>query len=114
VWAQIENPAAVDVAADIAAVAGLDAVVVGTADLSLTLGVPQQFAAPVLLDAVARVRDAAAARGVAFGVAGPLTTAPAALLRDAGILCHSTDARLAASGADAAAAHLRQQAKERS
>lgn len=114
VWAQIESPGAVASVEQIVAVAGLDAVVVGTADLSLTLGVPQQFDAPKLLSAVTQVRSAAARQAIVFGVAGPLTTAPAELTRDAAVLCHSTDARIAASGADAAAATLRQQAKEHS
>lgn len=114
VWAQIESPRAVRDAADIAAVPGIDAVVVGTADLSLSLGIPQQFDAPELLAAVDHVRTVTAAGNTTFGVAGPLTTAPAELLRAAAILCHSTDARMAALGADTAAETLRKRAKDQS
>ncbi|MFS0894828.1 HpcH/HpaI aldolase family protein [Microbacterium sp. 179-I 3D3 NHS] len=113
-WTQIESPAGVEAVERIAAVPGVDTVVVGTADLSLALGVPQRFDAPELLAAVDRVRSAAIAHGTEFGVAGPLTTAPHDLVRAASILCHSTDARMAASGADSAAATLRQHAKENS
>lgn len=107
-WAQIERWGAVLESDAIAAVDGIEALVVGTADLSLDLGVPQQFDAPQLLDAVAIVRVASSRARVRFGVAGPLTTAPPALVNGAAILCHSTDARIAAVASDAVAAALRQ------
>jgi 4-hydroxy-2-oxoheptanedioate aldolase len=107
VWAQVENAPGVERAAQIAAVPGIDALVVGTADLSFALGVPLDNAAPALVDAVARVRVAADGAGIAFGIAGALDGAPPALLAGASILVHSTDARLCAGAVDGAAAWLR-------
>ena len=114
VWAQIERANAVREAHNIAMVTGIDALVVGTADLSLALGVPQQFDSTELIGAVSSVQRAAAECGVEFGVAGPLTTAPLALTKGATILCHSTDARIAAAAADSAAETLRTRAREHS
>jgi 4-hydroxy-2-oxoheptanedioate aldolase len=107
VWAQIESAAGVERAQEIAAVPGVDALVVGTADLSFALGVPLDNEAPALAEAVARVRAAALAAGVAHGVAGALDSAPPAVLDGASILIHSTDARLCAGAVDGAAAWLR-------
>src|SRR5215218_4581675 len=58
---QIESPAGVAAAAQIAAVDGVDALVVGCADLSLELDVPQDLSAAPLRTAVAHVAAAAAA-----------------------------------------------------
>jgi len=107
VWAQIESAEGVSRAADIAAVAGIDALVVGTADLSFSLGVPLDGRAPELLRAIEEVRVASAAAGVAFGVAGALDRAPRAAYGRASILVHSTDSRICAQAVDDAAAWLR-------
>jgi 2-keto-3-deoxy-L-rhamnonate aldolase RhmA len=106
-WAQIERAGAVERAAEIAAVPGIDALVVGTADLSFSLGAPLDLGAPALQRAVATVRGSCAAAGVAFGLAGPLDTAPPALLDGASLLVHGTDARFCAAAVDGAAAWLR-------
>jgi 4-hydroxy-2-oxoheptanedioate aldolase len=107
-WVQIETVAALAAAGELAALPGVDALIVGTADLSYALGVPLALDAAELQDALARVRDACRAAGVAFGVAGALEDAalrgPAA---DASVLVHSTDARQCAAAVDAAAARLR-------
>lgn len=107
VWAQIESPGAVERAGEIAAVPGLDAVCVGLADLSLSLGAPLQLDAPAVVDAVAVVRRACREAGTAFAIAGPLDAAPAEVLAGATILVHSTDAKLCAQAVDAAAAWIR-------
>jgi 4-hydroxy-2-oxoheptanedioate aldolase len=107
VWVQIESAAGVERAGAIAAVPGLDAVVVGTADLSFSLGTPLDTHAPELLAAVEAVRRASVATGVALGIAGALDTTPAAAYAGATILVHSTDARLCADAVDRAAAWLR-------
>jgi 2-keto-3-deoxy-L-rhamnonate aldolase RhmA len=106
-WAQIENANAVARAAEIVAVPGIDAVVVGTADLSLALGVPLNSHTEQFLEAVEAVRDAAVRAGVAFGLAGTLDTAPPAAYEGATVLVHSTDARLCARAVDSAAEWLR-------
>jgi len=107
VWVQIESAAGVDGVAEIAAVRGVDAVVVGTADLSFSLGTPLDGHAPKLLEAVETVRRASVATGVALGVAGALDATPAEARAGATILVHSTDARLCADAVDRAAEWLR-------
>ena len=105
-WAQVESTTGVDRIADIAAVPGVGAVVVGTADLSFSLGTPLDTHAPGLLAAVESVRHACQAAAVAFGVAGALDAAPPALYAGASILVHSTDGRLCADAVDRAAAWM--------
>ncbi|SER39162.1 HpcH/HpaI aldolase family protein [Natrinema salaciae] len=58
--AQIETPAGVDHAEDIAVVDGIDALFVGPADLSASLGVFAEWDAPKLDGAMARVVEAGA------------------------------------------------------
>ncbi|HUY96599.1 MAG TPA: aldolase/citrate lyase family protein [Verrucomicrobiae bacterium] len=68
---QIETPSAVDQAAAIARVAGVDVLFVGPNDLSHALGVPGRFDAPLYLEACATVVDAARAAGIAAGLMVP-------------------------------------------
>lgn len=107
VWVQTESAEGVTGAAEIAALPGVDAVVVGTADLSFALGVPLDAGAPAMADAIAVVRRACRDAGTPFGVAGALDTLPAAARAGASILVHSTDARLCAGAVDSAADWLR-------
>lgn len=65
---QIETVAAVEAAAEIAAVEGVDAVFVGPADLSASMGVLGQQTHPDVVAAVHRVFAAAHAVGVPVGV----------------------------------------------
>ena len=65
--AQIETPTAVENAGDIAAIDGIDALFVGPADLSASLGVFAEWDAPELDDAMADVIDSGAAEGVPVG-----------------------------------------------
>jgi 2-keto-3-deoxy-L-rhamnonate aldolase RhmA len=109
---QIESPRGVENAEAIAAVDGVDALVVGCSDLGLALGgAPGDLAAPRLAGAVARVATAAAAAGAAFGVAGGGAPQALAALAPAGaapaVLVHSTDVRLYARAIDAMAAAAR-------
>jgi len=107
VWVQIESVEGVAHVEQIAAVPGIDAVIVGTADLSFSLGAPLDTYAPELLHAVATVRRATRSAGVALGVAGALDAAAPAAYAGASILVHSTDARLCAGAVDDAAAWMR-------
>jgi len=107
VLAQIESTAGVANASGVAGVNGVDALMVGLADLSFSTGTPLDVHAPEVVESVAAVRAAAQASGVAFAVAGPLDQAPASARDGAQILIHSTDARLCAGAVDAAAAWLR-------
>ena len=103
----LESAAGVACAEQIAALPGLDAVVVGTADLSFSLGTPLDTHAPELLDAVEAVRRASVATGVALGIAGALDTTPPEACAGAAVLVHSTDARICADAVDRAAEWLR-------
>ena len=98
---QIEDLAGVHASAEIARVDGVDALVVGVADLSFELGEPLVLDAPPLRSAIDAVRGAAAEAGVPFGLAGlPVDAAASA---EADLVVVSSDVRLL-DGALAAAA----------
>jgi 4-hydroxy-2-oxoheptanedioate aldolase len=78
---QIESPSAVDSAAEIAAIDGVDVLFVGPADLSHSLGVPGGFGDERYLAALERVARAADDAGKAAGI----------LLRDASVLARHRD-----------------------
>jgi len=101
---QIESVAGVESAAAIAAAEGVDALVVGCADLSLSLGERPGVDSPRLQEAVGRVRRAARGAGVAFGIAGG---ADGSAGDGADLVLHSVDVRLYARGADVAATSVR-------
>jgi 4-hydroxy-2-oxoheptanedioate aldolase len=105
VWVQIESPEGVARAGEIASLPGIDAVVVGTADLSLSMGVSSDPGSRELLRAIDDVRQASS--GLSFGVAGALDGLGGTVLDGASILVHSTDARICAGAVDAAAVWLR-------
>ena len=70
--AQIETKLAVDNAEKIAAVKGVDALLIGPNDLSISLGVPGDLLNPIEIDAIRRVAAACKKQGKAFGIhAGP-------------------------------------------
>jgi 2-keto-3-deoxy-L-rhamnonate aldolase RhmA len=104
--AQIETANAVENAAAIAAVDGVDALLVGTSDLSFDLGAPLALDDERLRDCVAQVRDAAQAAGRAFGLAGRLQPGSlgSELERAAALVMLSTDAVLCATAFDEVAA----------
>lgn len=66
--AQIETATGVEACEAIAAVDGLDCLWVGHFDLSISMGIPGQFDHPDFLAAIARVAQAAEARGKSAGV----------------------------------------------
>jgi 2-keto-3-deoxy-L-rhamnonate aldolase RhmA len=68
--AQIEDAAGVHSAAGIAAIHGVDALVLGAADLSFALGEPLAFDTPPLQSALDAVRTACETPGTRFGIAG--------------------------------------------
>jgi len=105
---QVESPAAVACAPALAALPGVDAVVVGCADLAMELHGEVVLGTGELRAAVGAVERAAAGPGVAFGVAGGDPAALAALCTaPPDLLVHSVDVRLIARAADAAAAAVR-------
>ena len=65
---QIESPSAVEHAAEIAAIDGVDVLFVGPTDLSHSMGIPGQFDDPRFLAALERVVAAADGAGKAAGI----------------------------------------------
>lgn len=64
---QIETQRAVEMRDELLSVKGVDAVIVGPVDLSISLGVPGDFQHPKMVDAMEKIRDACLAHGVAPG-----------------------------------------------
>lgn len=107
---QIESAKAVENAAEIAAVEGVDALVVGCSDLSLDLGTPGELESAPLLAAIRHVQEAAAGAGVASGIAahGPAPALARLLAGRSTIVVYSSDVRLYARAVDDAVAGLAQ------
>jgi 2-dehydro-3-deoxyglucarate aldolase/4-hydroxy-2-oxoheptanedioate aldolase len=64
---QIETKRALDMREELLAVPGVDAVMVGPADLSISLGVPGEFQHPKMVQAMEAIRDTCIRRGIAPG-----------------------------------------------
>jgi len=105
---QLETRAAIDRADEILAVEGIDVVLIGPADLSVSLGVPGEIAHPLMEQYIGKVVDAAAHAGVASGIhwgdAGIVKQ-----WRDRGMRCimYSSEMSFLAAGARAAVAEMR-------
>ncbi|HKJ84644.1 MAG TPA: aldolase/citrate lyase family protein [Spirochaetia bacterium] len=105
---QIETPAGVAAADEIAAVDGVDVLFVGPLDLSTSLGVQGQYTNPHFLDAVDSVTSAAAKHGKASGILA-LDSAMLAPMLERGMtfVAHGSDGGLVASGMRANVERLR-------
>lgn len=68
--AQIESKLAIENIEEIAEVPGLDALLIGPNDLSLSLGIPGDIMNPSELDAITKVAAACKKHGKAFGIHG--------------------------------------------
>src|SRR6266403_3835117 len=64
---QIETQRAVDARDELLSVPGIDAVMVGPVDLSISLGVPGDFQHPKMVEAMEQIRDSCIAHGVVPG-----------------------------------------------
>ena len=64
---QIETKRALEMREDLLAVPGIDAVMIGPADLSISLGVPGEFQHPKMVEAMEAIRDTCNRRGIAPG-----------------------------------------------
>ena len=64
---QIETRRAVEAREELLAVPGIDAVMIGPADLSISLGVPGEFQHPNVVEAMEAVRDSCNRHGIAPG-----------------------------------------------
>jgi 2-keto-3-deoxy-L-rhamnonate aldolase RhmA len=65
---QIETVRAVEMREELLAVEGIDVVMVGPADLSISLGVPGEFQHPKLIDTVESIKETCVRRGVVPGI----------------------------------------------
>ncbi len=65
---QIETITAMNRLDELLSVPGVDAVMIGPADLSISLGVPGQFEHPSMIAAIEKIRDACLRHGVAPGI----------------------------------------------
>jgi 2-keto-3-deoxy-L-rhamnonate aldolase RhmA len=74
---QIESQLAIDRREELLAVPGVDAIMIGPADLSISLGVPGEFEHPSMIKAIQSVLDTCLRRGVIPG----MQTRSAALAR---------------------------------
>lgn len=81
---QIETKRGVEARDEILAVPGIDAVMIGPADLSISLGVPGDFQHPTMVDAMEKIRDSCIAHGVVPGTQ-TRTIALAKFWRDRGM-----------------------------
>ncbi|MBQ5754456.1 MAG: hypothetical protein IIV90_02195 [Oscillospiraceae bacterium] len=66
--AQIESKKAVDNIDELASVEGLDALFMGPADLSISLGVPGEVTHPLVIEAIQKVVDACKRHNLMFGM----------------------------------------------
>jgi 2-keto-3-deoxy-L-rhamnonate aldolase RhmA len=65
---QIETVRAVEMREELLAVDGVDVVMIGPADLSISLGVPGEFQHPKLVDTVESIKETCIRRGVVPGI----------------------------------------------
>ena len=65
---QIETKTALDRVDELLSVPNIDAVMIGPADLSLSLGVPGQFDHPLMIEAMDKIREACDRHGIAPGL----------------------------------------------
>jgi 2-keto-3-deoxy-L-rhamnonate aldolase RhmA len=64
---QIESKRAVEAREEILSVPGIDAVMIGPADLSISMGVPGDFQNPIMIEAMESIRDTCDRKGIAPG-----------------------------------------------
>jgi 2-dehydro-3-deoxyglucarate aldolase/4-hydroxy-2-oxoheptanedioate aldolase len=64
---QIETKKALDAREELLDVPGIDAVMIGPADLSISLGVPGEFQSPAVVDAMEAIKESCNKRGIAPG-----------------------------------------------
>jgi 2-keto-3-deoxy-L-rhamnonate aldolase RhmA len=105
----IETRRGAEQAGAIAAIAGLDLVLIGASDLTADMGIHGEYEHPAFQSAVDAVAEACAAHRVAWGVAGVASTTLLRRYRTAGLrfISAGTDVGLLTSAATARAQELR-------
>ena len=89
--AQIETALAIENIEEIAATEGVDALIVGPNDLSISLGVPGQLTSDIEVNAIRKVAEACHKYGKAFGIHGP-ESLQEIFADDINLCIHTTDA----------------------
>ncbi len=112
--AQVESSRCLDDLDEIAATPGVDVLLIGPNDLSVSLGVPGQLMHPKMQDAYRRVADTAARRGIVAGIHPP-DLAVVEHCRSIGMRCLmlSSDIRMLLSAGRQAVQALRGDATQR-
>ena len=64
---QIETVKALEAREELLSVKGLDVVMVGPVDLSISLGIPGEFEHPKFIEAIDQIRDTCVAKGIVPG-----------------------------------------------
>ena len=96
---QIEDPAALKHAREIAAVDGVDALFLGPADFSLLAGIPGRFDHPLLQEATREIADTARRAGKHWGtVSGSVEEIQRYMEMGARFLCHGADIIMVKNG----------------
>ena len=95
--AQIETKLAVDNADAIAATPGIDALLIGPSDLSLSLGIPGDLFNPIEIEAISHVAAACKKHKKAFGVHGPAGLQEK-FINDMTLIMFQTDTDVLAAG----------------
>ena len=101
VFAMVESAMAVEAAAEIAAVDGIDGLFIGAQDLSLSLGVPTAYSSIAFLTAVDKTLAACHSTGKVSGIGGVYDATRLALLKPArfGLILTGNDHAYVRSGA---------------
>jgi 2-keto-3-deoxy-L-rhamnonate aldolase RhmA len=108
---QIESVCGLDAVEEIAAVDGIDALVVGCSDLSFALGTPLNPFSAAMIAAIRRVQEAASQAHIASGIA--VSAEPKAIARLANgkssLVVYSADVRIYSQAMDGAADAIRKE-----
>jgi 4-hydroxy-2-oxoheptanedioate aldolase len=92
--AQIETGAAIEAIQRIAAVEGLDALLIGPNDLAVSLGYTGDVQNPAVLEAIDKVAEAARNHGKIFGIHGPDALMERYLAKDLRLIMSKLDANM--------------------
>ena len=95
--AQIETAQAIDNVEKIAAMEGIDALIVGPNDLSISLGIPGKVTDEKEIAAIRKTADACRKYGKAFGIHGP-DSLQNMFAKDINLVIYSTDADIMRNG----------------
>lgn len=95
---QIESRKAIENIDEIAKVKGVDVLLMGPLDLSVSLGVPGEVSHPLVAESIERVAKACAKNGIVFGFPGSLENAAMWAKKGARLICVGSDTTILADG----------------